>query len=223
MKLFKNILINSDKHLGDKNLIRGTRTEFASSKEHTNRLIEIHNEVVKDYHIVYDLGDIGSDKEEIRRFFASIKRPKKMILIKGNHDVFSNSFYEEFYDEVYSHPLYIHKRVVLSHHPIKVDDDVINIHGHTHLIKIDLPNYINVAVDLTKFNYFKGREIDKYFQSIPKTSTKFCEEWYKDIQRPMTNRKDLILNDKGLINPEETLKQIKLEKELAKFFKKSSI
>lgn len=80
------------------------------------------------------LGDIG-DLEYIKR----LKCYK--VLIMGNHDQ-SIEKMEEVFDEVYSGPLWISQKLVLSHEPIDIQswswiegegsNIAFNIHGHDH-------------------------------------------------------------------------------------------
>ena len=76
------------------------------------------------------LGDVG-DLEYIKR----LKCHK--VLIMGNHDQ-SITKMEEVFDEVYSGPLWISQKLVLSHEPVCVEEMnwgmpiAINIHGHEH-------------------------------------------------------------------------------------------
>lgn len=76
------------------------------------------------------LGDVGSLK-----WMNKIKAYK--VLIMGNHDQ-SIEKMKEYFDEVYSGPLWISQKLVLSHEPIIIEDTGlglpigINIHGHDH-------------------------------------------------------------------------------------------
>lgn len=76
------------------------------------------------------LGDVGDPT-----YMTMIKAHK--VLIMGNHDQ-SIEKMEPYFDEVYSGPLWIAKKIVLSHEPINVEAEsnrepiAINIHGHVH-------------------------------------------------------------------------------------------
>ena len=57
------------------------------------------------------------------------------------------------FDEVYSGPLFISDKIVLSHSPLNFEDDqdcFLNIHGHEHTY-IDRPNHINMAANLNNY------------------------------------------------------------------------
>lgn len=76
------------------------------------------------------LGDVGS-----LEWMNKIKAYK--VLIMGNHDQ-SIEKMKEYFDEVYSGPLWISQKLVLSHEPIVIEDShfampiAFNIHGHDH-------------------------------------------------------------------------------------------
>ena len=76
------------------------------------------------------LGDVGSIS-----WMNKVKAHK--VLIMGNHDQ-SIEKMQEVFDEVYSGPLWISQKLVLSHEPIVIEDTElglpigINIHGHDH-------------------------------------------------------------------------------------------
>ena len=70
------------------------------------------------------LGDVGSGK-----YVADIKAKKKILLL-GNHD--RRSDYVGVFDEIYTGPLFISDRILLSHEPICGLTWCLNIHGHDH-------------------------------------------------------------------------------------------
>lgn len=73
------------------------------------------------------LGDVG-DPKYMRRI-----RCKHKVLLTGNHDA-GASKYADYFDEIYTGPLLIGDRLLLSHEPAYVPW-AFNIHGHTHCRK----------------------------------------------------------------------------------------
>ena len=70
------------------------------------------------------LGDVGDAS-----YLDELKCYK--VLISGNHDILSKV--ASHFDEVYTGPLFIADRILLSHEPIKgLEDFCLNIHGHDH-------------------------------------------------------------------------------------------
>lgn len=70
------------------------------------------------------LGDVGNI-ECVKKLKA-----KKKILILGNHDR-GASYYANVFDEVYTGPVIIAEKLILTHEPIDFPYAV-NIHGHDH-------------------------------------------------------------------------------------------
>lgn len=74
------------------------------------------------------LGDVGNPE-----WLKGLKCYK--VLIMGNHD---KADVKEYFDEVYTGPLWIAEKLVLSHEPIIIEDThfgiqtAFNIHGHDH-------------------------------------------------------------------------------------------
>ena len=70
------------------------------------------------------LGDVGDPK-----YFE--KLPGYKVLILGNHDYTTKKF-QPYFDEIYEGPLFISRKIVLSHEPIHNIEFCFNIHGHDH-------------------------------------------------------------------------------------------
>lgn len=104
------------------------------------------------------LGDVGDPS-----YFGRIRSHK--VLIMGNHDETKSKF-EPYFDEIYSGPLWISEKLVLSHEPICIESGItrrpiaFNIHGHDHSGEYYNDDYhLNLAqnvfgyepLDLSKF------------------------------------------------------------------------
>ena len=154
----------SDTHFGHENILKFLREDgtplrpgFNSISEHDQYLIYRWNSVVKPEDKVYHLGDIGfKNFSYAKRIFDALNGTK--VLIKGNHDNFKLSQYEQIFKDVRgSHVL---DKFVLTHipiHPYSLDRWEGNIHGHLHSYNINDPRYINVSVeqldDYTPINF----------------------------------------------------------------------
>ena len=55
---------------------------------------------------------------------------EKKILILGNHD--AKGVYAYYFDEIYTGPLFIAEKILLSHEPVYGLPWCLNIHGHDH-------------------------------------------------------------------------------------------
>lgn len=170
----------SDTHFGHKGMLKFERTHFKDIEEHDEYIITKFNERVKNTDTCYILGDLGISREHIKNCFD--KMNGKKIIVLGNHDKYSIDFYKKLNGviEVHKYPIFISKRIVLSHEPIKIDDEILNIHGHLHGAILNLKNYYCVSEHVVNYIPINKKTIDKKLHTIPKDSHKFNEEWYKD-------------------------------------------
>ena len=170
--------IISDLHFNHNNIINFERTSFSTIEEHDMFIIKQWNKIVYDTDIVYILGDLGGPKSKLEEYFKLLKGSK--ILILGNHDEYSVEFYKNLdgVKNVYNTPVFIRKRIVLSHEPIRVNEDILNIHGHLHNASLTLNNYINTNCHILDYKPVKFKKIENKLYSLPKLSNKFLEEWY---------------------------------------------
>jgi len=152
----------------------------------------ILNNTCHKFDTLIHLGDVG-DLEYIKR----LKCYK--VLIMGNHDQ-SIEKMEEVFDEVYSGPLWISQKLVLSHEPVYLQTYdtaqtiAFNIHGHDHsgqgrnfhlnicqnvygYIPLNLNQFIKSG-ELKKINDIHRTTIDNAIARI-KASAIF-KEWYED-------------------------------------------
>ena len=108
----------SDTHFGDKDLQANIK-----NRPNDEDYVKIINSKVGKNDLLICLGDVGDI--EIARRLRGYK-----VLIAGNHDT-GMSNYKDVFDEVYSGPLMISEKIILSHEPVSVPW-AMNIHGHVH-------------------------------------------------------------------------------------------
>ena len=152
------------------------------------------NEICHKNDTLIHLGDVG-DLEYIKK----LKCYK--VLIMGNHDQ-SIEKMKEVFDEVYSGPLWISQKLVLSHEPLIIEDShfgmpaAFNIHGHDHGKNfLDDKYYLNICQNIYgymplnlnqffKYGYLKGIKdihrltIDNAIAN--KETESILHEWYTD-------------------------------------------
>lgn len=87
--------------------------------------VDIINSKVMKCDTFVHLGDVGNP-EWIDKIKAHYK-----VLIMGNHDQSIKKF-EPYFDEIYAGPLFIGKKILLSHEPVYGLSWCLNIHGHDH-------------------------------------------------------------------------------------------
>lgn len=86
--------------------------------------IEIINRTVLKNDTFVCLGDVGDPQ-----YVPMIKAGRKVLLL-GNHD--ARGAYRDFFSEIYSGPLFISDKILLSHEPVFGLPWCLNIHGHDH-------------------------------------------------------------------------------------------
>ena len=122
-----NIWFYSDPHFSDEEswLLRKQFVYATDNVEAFDNLqIETINKTCGKNDTLVILGDVGNI-ECVKKLKA-----KKKILILGNHDR-GASYYATVFDEVYTGPVIIAEKLILSHEPIDFPYAA-NIHGHDH-------------------------------------------------------------------------------------------
>lgn len=197
--------IIGDLHFGNDGMFnRAYSKTFSTKEEYMESVVKNYNQVISNNHRVVFLGDLGNG-EELKKYIPKMKGYK--ILILGNHDKYAKRFYNDLFDEVYSTPIFILPRIVLSHEPIPVEPGVLNLHGHTHAVKLKSNQHINLCIEHTDYKPVRFKQFTGILSNMEKPNRKFLKEWYKDIQIwTGDDREDLVLNEDGLIDVEETIK-----------------
>lgn len=168
----------SDIHFYHDNIMRFVdhrSDNFNNIVECNNRVIENYNNIITNEDTVYFVGDLSCGKhngEKIKQeMLAEILNQMngKKILIMGNHDKFSKSFYMKHFDEVHDflwfgdtlmihYPLVEHEythRKERNHLDKKLKAKTI-IHGHVHDFTVEVDDGIkrvNVCVDYKPNNW----------------------------------------------------------------------
>lgn len=113
------IYIISDTHFEDADC-KLMDSNWISPQEHIDN---IKKYVHKNDTLIH-LGDVGNPE-----WLNQIKAYK--VLIMGNHDQSATKF-KLYFDEIYTGPLFIAEKILLSHEPIINGSTWFNIHGHDH-------------------------------------------------------------------------------------------
>lgn len=127
--------IISDTHFGHKNIIKYCDRPFKNVEEMDKTLIENWNKTVSNQDTVLHLGDFAlCSKERARQIMSQLNGKK--ILIKGNHDNWSDEFYRSIgFDYVSKFPIIWHDFYILSHAPLQMGQTLgvyFNYFGHVH-------------------------------------------------------------------------------------------
>lgn len=148
------VYIISDTHFEDSDC-KYMDPDWITPQEH----IDIIKREVRRPDTLVHLGDVGNGE-----WLAQVPAAHK-ILITGNHDVLSKV--SKYFDEIYTGPLFIADRILLSHEPIYgLGAFCMNIHGHIHdsgddsFYHANKYNHINLAANVYNYQVFNlGKEI----------------------------------------------------------------
>ena len=208
----------SDPHLSHENIIKFERTQFKTIFQHD---IYIKSLIIKNTQkndTLYVLGDIGELTKENMLFWKNLKC--KTVLIRGNHDTQKQKLLEAF-DVVSDVPIFYNKRILLSHEPLPVTNETINIHGHLHGAYLDSKNHVNLSIHMADYKIWNEKMLEKLVMQKPKISQKFMFEWYADKYIFTTEKSDVIFKKENNLDLEKSrLKQIK-EGSLKKIYNKT--
>lgn len=182
----------SDLHFGHKRLLDVERIMFKSIEEHDEFIIAAINRVVKQTDTLYILGDIGTI-EYIPRLNG------RKYLIRGNHDKRGMNEYLGYFVEVYTTPIYIAENIVLSHAPIKVNDSVLNVHGHLHGSVLASNNHLNLSINEIDYKPMSLETLQFIASKLPKEQTTFLSEWYADLYKFTMEKPDVVTDSTGRI------------------------
>lgn len=122
----------ADTHLNHENIIKYCNRPFENSNEMNEYIINKWNSVVTKNDIVYHLGDVGfGSTDELKELVGRLNGTK--ILIRGNHDYKRgvNGWKKVGFSEVYKKKLVL-GNLILTHEPIEVEENYINVFGHIH-------------------------------------------------------------------------------------------
>ena len=167
----KNVWVGTDWHVWSS---EHTKQHPYQSASNIRQLSDSYAKNIQVDDIFIYLGDLCdpavTDLNELKHFVQNI--PGRKILCKGNHDIETDSFYREIgFDDVCD--VCVINQVAFSHFPLKVDPDMINVHGHLHSEKrsdVDDANHINAYRE----DYYKHPiEISELIQSA-------YDRWLKD-------------------------------------------
>ena len=196
----------SDPHLSHENIIKFERTQFKTIKEHD---IYIKSLITNNTHpsdTLYVLGDVGELTKENMIFWKNLKC--KTVLIRGNHDTQKQKLLQAF-NVVSDVPIFYNKRILLSHEPLPVTNETINIHGHLHGAYLDSDNHVNISIHVTNYKIWTKKMLEKILMQKPKISQKFMFEWYANKYIFTTEKSDIVFKKEDKLDLEKSrLKQI---------------
>lgn len=205
----------SDPHLSHKNIINFERTQFKTIEEHDAFIKHLIQSNVKPNDTLYVLGDVGEMSDENIKFWKSL--PCKTILIRGNHDTQKGKLLRAF-EVVSDVPIFYKKRILLSHEPLPVTNETLNVHGHLHDSHLSMNNYINLSIHVANYKIWTEKDLEKRLAIQPKISQRFMFEWYAKNYEFHNKKDDVAFDIFGNIDLEKSrknqLKKPKLQQKI---------
>lgn len=208
----------SDWHLGHESIINWERTQFNSIQEHDEAIFKFVRQLakkIKPGDNVYMLGDYG-DIDKLWYIDELAYVGAHTIFIAGNHDKFADKEkFEQYFDEVYWHPIYLSERLIVSHFPQALWPGQCNLMGHLHGSILDAPGYITCSINDTEFNFVTDKQINNMFAKVGKFNTQFLYEPWADMYK-FTKRdtSDLVVDQNGKIDLAATRAYKKFQNDL---------
>lgn len=194
----------SDTHFNHAKILDFERTQFENIKEHNLFILtKLKDLKLSKDDTLYHLGDFGFLEDEEIDIWNSLKCKK--ILIRGNHDK-KASYFPQFFDKVYNHPLWYNKRILLSHEPLPVTEGTLNVHGHLHGSKLYKENYFNISIDVINYKIVNADNLQAKYCNLKKDNYKFLEEWYAPYYQFTKFNSNVAYGSNGIINLNKSLK-----------------
>lgn len=193
------------------------RTQFKTIEDHDEFIINKLREWalrVSDNSNLWVLGDFG-DTSYLREFHQAVSVPGKNLrfyFVRGNHEFAKDiPLFEQYFDKVYSHPVFLTDRVILSHQPLwPLPFGTINLAGHLHGAKLDSPNHYIVSANNINYQPVSDKLVNKMLARTPRPDYHFLKEPFAE-QYIFLKEKDDVVYDKKT-------KKIDLPASLKKFY-----
>lgn len=199
----------SDFHLGHhsdktgRGIMTFERNQFKTIQEHDDYIWSL----VKDWSLhwpigstLYYLGDFGAI-ENLSIFNMLRDNGIKVVFLAGNHDKAEDySVIKYFVDEFYEYPIYLSKKLVVSHEPVGVWEDTINVHGHLHGASLAKDNYLNASLHVADYKPITMQHVNSYFSKLPKYNRRFLYEPFADMMKFTQSKEDVVMDKDGLID-----------------------
>ena len=198
----------SDLHFGHsdfngRGIITFERTQFKSIEEHDGYIEAVISRLcrkLKPGDEVWNLGDFGS-LDELDTVNWIKETGAKAYFLYGNHDAQSDlSYFEKYFDQVFLYPVYLSQKLVVSHFPVAIYPDSINICGHLHGAKLQDINHICASIHVANYQPITDKNLDTVFSKLPKFTRRFLyEPWANDYQF-IQPKEDVIMDPNGIID-----------------------
>ena len=132
-------------------------SKFSTIQEHDEYIVSLVEKWLKKLEeddTFYFLGDFGRPDSQTLSELVRIMGAAKChtVAVRGNHDHEEETeVMKTLFDEVHDYPIWINKRVVLSHCPCNVWRDQLNVHGHLHGAILNSDNHLCASIHVANY------------------------------------------------------------------------
>jgi calcineurin-like phosphoesterase family protein len=198
-----NIYFSSDWHFDHKDIINFERNHFASVQEHNDYLIAMIKQWAKKWtpgSTLWFLGDFGN-LDFLWVFDMLMERGIVVNFMLGNHDKQEDiSKIEMYVSKVYEYPIYLSQKLVISHYPVAVYEDSINVCGHLHGSKLQDRNHIIASIHVADYKPISMQNINGSFGKLPRFNRRFVYEPFAADYQSTQPKDDVIMDKDGRID-----------------------
>ena len=176
------VFLVSDTHFGHSGVCKFMRNDgvtklrpFDNPEEMDEFMVEAWNKKVKPTDKVYHLGDVVINRKALG-IMRRLNGDK--VLIRGNHDIFRDSEYREYFRELRAY--HVMNGMILSHIPVHADSlgrFGVNIHGHTHANRVMKPRGFNVKTGEILYS----NEIDPRYHCVCVETTDYAPILFEEV------------------------------------------
>ena len=190
----------SDLHFGHDSIVKWERTRFNTVQEHDAYIADCFCKWAKKLTPQDEFWVLGDWGNTSYLYLLDMLNCHK-VFVYGNHDAASD--YEKFccyFDEVYRYPIFISDKLVISHIPVAVYPDMLNVHGHLHSVYLRDDNHVSVSINDMNYSLFSEKSLSGIWAKLPKYNRRFLWEPFAADMVFKHDREDIVMNKDGLID-----------------------
>ena len=175
------VFLVSDTHFGHAGVCRFTRDDGSKLRPWTDPdemdefMVKAWNETVRPNDKVYHLGDVVINRKALKTLH---RLNGDKVLIRGNHDIFRDDEYREFFRELRAY--HVMNGMILSHIPLheaSLGRFGVNIHGHLHWQRVKKPVKVDARDGVTTY----GTELDVRYHCVCVEQTDYRPILFEDV------------------------------------------
>ena len=194
---------SSDWHFGHESIVNFERTQFNRVVDHDSYVIDTLGNWSESWapgSTLWFLGDFGN-LDYLWVFDMFTRNGITVNFILGNHDKVEDIPKIAMYcDNVYEYPVFLSQKLVVSHYPVAVYGDSINIHGHLHGAKLYDQNHVNASIHVAKYKPITSKNLSAIYSQLPKFNRRFLYEPYAADHQFMQPKDDVVMDKDGRID-----------------------